>query len=85
MLLGGPRHDTGIGTRAEERGEMAAGCAAPISKPDDEAEGELATFCRNYCLFGFFQAEIIVNMCTAFFYKSNIHMQAVLWNNLFQF
>lgn len=58
---------------------MAAGCAAPISKSDDEAEGELATFCHNYCLFGFFRAEIIVNMCTAFFlYKCNIHMQAVL-------
>lgn len=39
VLLGGPRPDMSIGTPVEQ-GKMAAGCAAPISKSDDEAEGE---------------------------------------------
>lgn len=49
------------------RVEISSGCVAWIIKSKDKVEWELVGFCCNYCLFGFFQVEMIVNMCAFFF------------------
>lgn len=68
---------------AEQPSKIASGCVAWISKSEDEAEWELAGFCCNYCLFGFFQAEMIANMHTFFFLHARfVFKQIILKNSL---